>query len=866
MNKAFRIIWSHARQAFVVTDELASAGGKRGGARLLLSAAGASLLAIASPNVAMATAPCSAGSNTISSAVASTCTLDGGASVTITNAGSITNTSGDAINSGFDADIGTISNAGQLTATGGNGITLGAGESGAHTGTLIENLAGADISSSDGDGIYLYNTFSLGSLTNSGTIQSASLIKAGINLNSATLGNLHNQSDGVISNTGSGGAIRLQGGASITNDLVNDGEISSNGSYAAIYGNDSSIGGDFQNNGEINNQGDGYESAIYLYGFSIGGDLINGTSGVIEGGEGAIDLSYSTITGDLVNQGTLTGRGDIAAVRLNDSTVSDIRNSGTIQGLYIGLDLDHSEVENIVNQAGGTIKGGDVGILIGSNSTVLGALSNSGTIQGGTFSILDSNSSTTLDTIYINGNDTARLLGDVRAYNADVIVKSGSVFANTNAFDVGSFTIEQGATLKMSAGPATSHIADGFTVSQGFSNAGTLSLAAGVTGAIHGDYTQTTSGALKIGVASDSSYGKLVVDNIATLANNAKIAVDVSPSNYSFSTKSLQNVLSAGTLVSDGTFTVSDNSTLFNFGAVKDGNTVDLTLTAATAPEQGNNGGLVEQIVTSLGNSPAVGAARVLDQVITSNPSGGLAGHFVGLTTEQEVSDAVTQTLPTVTGNTNNATGSTLAGINRVVQARQGENSGLSSGDAPLTEDNLWIKTFGSWADQDERSDISGYEADTQGLAIGADAAISDTTRLGLAFAYAQTNLDNDSRIAPQSADIDTFQLIGYGSYALAPNTELNFQLDGGKNQTEGQRHMPFADATAKSDYDGYNFHAGVGIGHSLRLSEQLTFVPSARADYTWIGSESHSASMASSTIASPTAPCSAPTWVPATT
>ncbi|SIR06626.1 autotransporter outer membrane beta-barrel domain-containing protein, partial [Aquipseudomonas alcaligenes] len=386
-------------------------------------------------------------------------------------------------------------------------------------------------------------------------------------------------------------------------------------------------------------------------------------------------------------------------------------------------------------------------------------------------------------------------------------------------------------TLNMSSGTSSSgDLSNGFTVSQGFSNAGTLSLAANVTGSIHGDYTQAASGALKIGVASDSSYGKLTVDGAATLVSNAKVVVDVSSPSYSFSSQSLQDVLSAGTLNSDGTFAVSDNSLLFNFGAVKDGNTVDLTL---------SKGSSVLDSVISAGNTPAVGAAKALDQAIGDDPDGELAGHFVGLTSEQEVSDAVTQTLPTVAGNTSNAIGNTLSGINRVVQARQAGNSGLSSGDA-VADDNLWIKTFGAWADQDSRDGISGFDANTQGLAIGADAALDAHTRLGLAFAYAQTNLNGDSAIAPQSADIDTFQLIGYGSYALAADTELNVQLDGGQNRTSSKRHMPFADARASADYDGYNVHAGIGIGHSLRLNEQLTFIPSARADYTWIGSESY--------------------------
>ena len=503
-----------------------------------------------------------------------------------------------------------------------------------------------------------------------------------------------------------------------------------------------------------------------------------------------------------------------------------IQNSGTIGS----ISAIHFSTTNSINNTG-TIKDEITGIRVEENSHV-GNIDNSGTIEGGLAAILapeaDSNS---IYSINLLGTD-ARLIGDVYAPSATVAIKYGAVFSTENAYAVQGFIIENGAMLNMGIGNSTTgDLASGITVSNALDNFGTLNLASGVTGTLHGDYQQSNSGLLRIGVASDSSYGKLVVDGTATLASNAKIEVDVSNPNYSFSAKSLQDVLSANTLNSDGSFAVSDNSQLFDFGAVKDGNTVDLTLVKSSS---------VLDSVINTGNSPARGAAGVLDEAIGNDPDGELAGYFVGLSSEQEVSDAVTQTLPTVAGNTSNAIGNTLSGINRVIQARQGDNSGLSSGDAPLSEKNLWIKTFGSWADQDEREGISGFDADTQGLAIGADAAVSDNTRLGLAFAYAQINLDNDSNIAPQSADIDTFQLIGYGSYALAPNTELNFQLDGGQNRTDSKRNMPFADATAKADFDGYNVHAGVGIGHSMRLSEQLTFVPSARADYTWIESESY--------------------------
>lgn len=780
MNKAFRIVWSHVRNAFVVVDEHTSARGKRSGGVQILAGLGLSLVAGAASATPQT---CFGPSTTISSAAIHQCYLPYNGSLIVTDSGSITETTAPAVRT-FD-NFGTISNAGNIISTYSNlggmvpgaAILLEAGE-GATSGTSISNLSGATIQGADAGIVAWGNSYTL------------------------TLGHIDNA--GTVSGDYAGVILV---GTTVTNGITNSGYIGGLGAAG--------------------------------YGLALGASSIN-----------LIDNS-GTIEGDL-------------AIYLQDSQVEQINNSGTIEG-FLGVAADQSGIGQINNS--GTIEGEQFGVvaigtaqigLLNNSGTIHGMLgvgalsdghvdriSNSGTISGDIFAIYDAfdmaDDPSTIANIDITGTN-ARVIGDVFSPSTTFTLKSGAVFSNENAYAVDRFVIDNGATLQMGAGLSNNGdiiddladdiggLDDGITTLNGFSNAGTLNVAAGVTGTIHGNYTQASTGALQIGVTSDSSYGKLLVDGTATLASNAKIVVDVANPAYNFSAKSLQDVLSATTLQSDGTFAVSDNSQLFNFGALKDGNTVDLTLAKAAT---------VLDSVQSTGNKPAKGAAKVLDEAIANDPNGELAANFVSLTDEQEVSDAVTQTLPTIAGNTRNATSSTLAGINRLIQARQNSKNGLSSGDAPLSEENLWIKTFGSWAEQDDRSGISGYDADTTGLAIGADAAVSETTRLGLAFAYAQTDVDDDSNIAPQNSTIDTYQLIGYGSYALDPDTELNFQLDAGQNRNESKRHMPFAAATAKADYDGYNAHAGIGIGHSLRLSEQLTFVPSARADYTWIGTDS---------------------------
>lgn len=736
MNKAFRIIWSHTRQAFVVVDELAGARGKRSAGRLLLAGAGAGLLAVATPVLAIPACTGIAAGETRTT----TCRLPG------------------------------------------PGLTV---------------ASGGTINVSSGAGVNIINIGTNTGLTNSGTIHGTD----GVSMYMGAIGSgITNTAGGTISGNSSGN------GAGIV--------VMEGGNVAGGINNAGSITGDF---------------GIRMLQTEFGPTpTISGldNSGIISGNQAGFSADLSTVNGNLINRasGSITGNSALTVSR--SSVNGDIQNSGTIAGTSNGVKVSSASVLNIINDAGATISASaGPGIQI-TNSSLVTSIVNSGTISGSTYAIDASNNvEGGLSTIFIDGNDTARFVGAVNAPDTDVVLR-------------------QNATYTLRGGEA-------FTIDT-FNNDGVLGVAAnaGTTATIHGNYILSGAGALKIGATGDTSYGKLVVDGTATLSDDARIIVDVTPADTRFNTSRLANVLSAGTLNSNGTFAVSDNSLLFDFGAVKNGNAVDLTLVAAAVPppvvvtppdvEPPASGPSAEQVVNHLGNIPAGPAARALDQAFAQNPTGELASHFVGLSTEQQVSDAVTQSLPLLTGGINSATSSTLSGINRVIQARQGSNSGLSSGDEPVAQDNAWIKTFGSWADQNDRSGVSGFDADTQGLAIGVDGAFTEQTRLGVAFAYAKTNVDSDSRIAPQDAQIDTFQLIGYGSYALTPDTELNFQVDAGQNRNEGKRHMPFADATAKADYDSYSAHAGVGLGHTLRFSETVTFVPSVRADYTWIGDEAY--------------------------
>lgn len=547
--------------------------------------------------------------------------------------------------------------------------------------------------------------------------------------------------------------------------------------------------------------------------------LIN--SGSITGwGTGVENLGTLTT---LTNTGTISSSNGAGIDNSGGvSAITTLTNSGTISGLNYGI-RSFGTITTLNNS--GTISSGS-GPGIG-NIGAITTLNNSGTISSidpvwGTIGTL--NNSGTISgalnmkagTLNLNGT-SGRLTGAVSSTGAGTVNVNGT-FTTENTFNVGVLAIANGGVFNQ---------AHGVTVANGFANDGTLAIPTSTTSTITGNYGQTGNGVFRSTISGDTSYGKLVVTGTATLPSGAKIDVNVANPNFRFTAARLENIISAGTLTSDGTFSVTDNSLLFDFSAVKDGNTVDLAITSV-APA-------IETSVKNQGNVPGIEAAKVLDTIITSDPTGPIGSLFVGLTTEQQVSNAVSQTLPLLVGGAQLAASASLTGMNRVVQARIESNRGMSSGEEFYGDKKFWMKPFGSWADQGDRNGVSGFKSNSRGLIFGADTTISDATRMGVAFAYAKADVDGNSTVAPNNANVDVYQLIGYGSHSLDADTELNFQAGIGQNKNESERSILFAGSTAKANYNSLTATAGLGVGRTYKLSEPTSFTPSIRADYIWI-------------------------------
>lgn len=615
-----------------------------------------------------------------------------------------------------------------------------------------------------------------------------------------------------------------------------------------------------------------------------GGDIsvVNGSSG----GTGTISLTNSSSTSSAIylnatNSGTISltntrgtissyassasGGGTIQFLQNTGTGTITVNNSGTIAnygttgGNAIFFKNSGGTVAITNNNGGSITTAGTGAAAIKVNGVHAGTITNAGTITGagttgagGTAVAIDNSANATQTTINLQSGSTTNgalklgtgtISGDIvnlngGTLNGDIVAggaSKGTVNVTANTSTNGNIGTAAGNSLNSLAITSGVLTLNNNVKATTTNNSATLAISSGNTSTITGNYTQAAGGTFQTGLTSNTGFGKLVVSGTATLQSNAKIDVNAVGTPSLTVGTTLASVISAGTLTSDGTFAVTDNSALFNFSAAKNGNAVDLTIVKGLS---------VTSATANSGNTVASGAAIVFDSLIGSSgltPDMNSVITTLGqMSTSQQVSDAVSQTLPLLNGSSHVAIGAALTGINRVVQSRIESNRGLSSGDTFYGDEKFWMKPFGSWAGQDDRKGVSGFKSNAGGVAFGADAMTSETTRLGLAFAYAKADVTGNSSIAPSSANFDIYQLIGYGSRSLDADTEINFQAGIGKNNNDGQRSILFMGATAKAKYNSLTATTGIGVDRIYELSKQTRFIPSVRADYIWIKDESY--------------------------
>lgn len=598
---------------------------------------------------------------------------------------------------------------------------------------------------------------------------------------------------------------------------------------------------------------------------------------------GAITVG-STLVGDIVNAttGAITSTNSTSSgVRVTGTLQGELQNAGSISGTT-AVEITGTLTGDVENAASGQLTGVTNGVTTGASSTLSGDIVNASTITGGTYALRLQNTSAAfsvlntgvlagavelgINELQLNGN-TAQVLGNVTGASGSVIVNGE--FENDGGFNVANFTIASTGVFELDST---------FTVAANqFTNAGRFEIA-GAAATISGNYTQDAGGVLGLDLVDQTTHGSLNVSGNVTLAANAGIDVNVIGAPQLANNVRVTDVIKAGGTLTSGAINVTDNSYLFNLvsDTSRDPKAVDLIVVSAappappsqptppaptptppdptpdptppepappepTPPESTPPPGWGQSVTTaaiSTANSPSLGVAQRFDELIASG--GGSAdmqnvitalGSFA---TAEQVSAAVRETLPLMTGAVTGGTTNALHSMNKVIQSRVESNRGLSSGDVIEGEEFVLVRPFASRGEQDDRHGVTGFESQTAGIAVGLDGVASDRWRAGGLLAYADSDVDSNRSGPRQTVQVKTYELVSYASYNLDANTDVNLQLDVGHNDNQGLRRVSFGsiNRTARSDYDSLAAHVSVGIGHVIPMSETTNLTPSVRVDY----------------------------------
>ena len=479
------------------------------------------------------------------------------------------------------------------------------------------------------------------------------------------------------------------------------------------------------------------------------------------------------ITGGTINmKGADTILNNIADYKPDDYPAYDLNiNGGTIN--VTGKQAEISSSKN-VNINGGTIniaEGSTLGIYGGNDQTPT-------TAQLGSAAIL--NIAGTLDTS-LNGNGTINFNSNSGKITGDVNMTNGGIMnvGLNNAVIDGDATFNSGSTLKL-------EIAD--------SGNGSLQ-AANITG--------KEGSKLALNITKKMEIGQTLED-VALLKGNVDnhFTNEISNNRYKVTSE-------------DGK----------NFNITYENSASDVVTDAGGSANNAQTAEAWDMLVQS---STASANAKVVASVLNDLSQNNEQAYVAALTAvAPEVAPMVQKTQTETANQVFGAVGTRLTGGSI---STGGE--GMSSGDNIFERAAMWVQGMFNKSKLDDTSKAKGFDADSAGVAFGAEKFVTDDTKIGIGYAYTNTDIDGFMR----STDVDTHTAILYGEYKPS-NWYVNGIATYGWSDYSEDKSV--AGVGVKADYDVETFGLQAMTGYDMNVNG-LGFTPEVGLRYVHIKQDAY--------------------------
>ncbi|MBD8192464.1 autotransporter domain-containing protein [Pseudomonas fluorescens] len=612
------------------------------------------------------------------------------------------------------------------------------------------------------------------------------------------------------------------GAYSSSGDVFNNATFTGTSQNAGVMLTNVNLAGNLVNQGKINVTAatpTEFPSGIAMtLNSNVAGDLVNNGDITVSGNAVVgLDVYLATIAGEVNNNGNITVTGEQAEGMLITSTQARINNSGTITARGIdsmGIDIEKARFTGQIAGApaksdinnSGTISAEGIGIRFrsldtsgGSNS--LSIMQTGGLIEGGTAAISVDDDNASSSYFYWEGG---QVKGDVLGLSG-VLVRGDAMF-------------------------------DGSTIRAGYVDIGDgrLTLLRPQTTIVGDLDLDSATARLRLLLDNNTLPNAPILKVTGNTYFSAGSQIELQARSDDFRTPAQgtrYTLINSGTWEEPQNLSVVSSSALLevrNFGI--DGQ--DVKALVATRSDEV----ITQDLLGARGSRNAVNAIKpfkntVLGQMDESDP---VFQRFANAATSEELAKLAESLAPDVSrGAINAATNSQNLVAGAINRRASKARSGLSSGDV-LAEQGVWLQALSSDANQDSRHGIDGYDANTNGIAVGADGKLNTETTVGLAYSYLTSDVKSD---LGSKTDVSGHALTLYGNWAR-DNFFVDTSLMYGWNDNESKRYI--AGTRAKANYDSEIFGVNALAGYTFQLDKQWLLEPQIGARYANVSIDSY--------------------------
>lgn len=553
--------------------------------------------------------------------------------------------------------------------------------------------------------------------------------------------------------------------------------------------------------------GSGSSIGISDIGSTLTGGIVNNGSIDVSGERASGVMLVHTATSGVINNGTINVSGpDALGVFLDGARFTgEISNFGTIRAT--GANAEAVNYEGVIfNQPSGlrgfkltnygTIAGESIGVHVSDQA--VGALpftiyQLTGSIEGGTAAIQVDDGESYFD--FFGGSVKGDLLG------LSGVLIDGDVIFDGSTIKSGYVSIEEGTLTLMK--PHTTIIGD---LDLEESNS--------VLEMYLGNDTNPALPVLKVTGTTDIAPGA----TLRLLARSSDFRVTPGGTKYT--------LISSGNLIGGNNLTVTSTSALLDvksFGVV--GNDITSVVTNKSEEVLAQN-----TLVAGGSRNAATAVGRVSGLLSRLDEQDPVFQAFANAGTDAQLARLSESLSPDVSRGVLHAATNSQTLVSGVIDQRSSRARDTA---APM-EKGVWLQALSSDANQDERRGVSGYDADSHGIAVGADGQLNADMAVGLAYSYLDTDVKSDRG---NKTKVTGHALTLYGNWTH-DNWFADTSLMYGWNDNESKRYI--AGTRAKGDYDSNVFGVSALAGYTVRLMPDVVLEPQVGARYANVSMDSY--------------------------